>query len=899
MFEITSDINLEGRREKQTLRVDGERLEVRSEGALTRVFDLRDVTGFRTAAVIGSGLLQARVEGVWLDLLRYSNRLKFNFDRAAKSLEQIRQGVAASAATDEVDPQRCPSCGLMLEFAGETCPRCLDHGAALARVVGMIRPYRKTAVALFVLLFVGLVLDMAWPLLTRFLVDYVLADPRPAFTGFLARFQAHDNHTLLIYIVGALATVHVIRAVLNMVTSRISSWVGNLMCFEVRSELVHKLEALGLAYYSKQETGSLVGRVAYDTEAIQSFMGQITSGFVMQFCLVVFSFLMMFALEPSLALWALVPAPFVLGGAVVYWRYVHPRYQRYWDRTAKQAGLLNGILTGIRVVKSFAKEEFELDRFQRASGSVRSTKDALDGTAAFFYPFMGIVFQVGGWIIWYVGGLNVLNHEISLGTLMAFFGYLSMFYGPLGNLTNLTTWLTQFSTQMHRISEILDAPTVIPESSDPVPLPVARGEIEFDDVVFSYTRGAPVLNGVSFRFAPGEQIGIVGRSGSGKTSLINLIYRFYDVEGGAIRLDGVDIRSLSKEDLRRQISIVLQEPFLFHGTLLENIAYGQPDASLESVLEASRAASAHDFVMAHQLAYETSVGERGQELSGGERQRISIARALLRRSSVLILDEATSAIDSESEMAIQSALDDIGKSRTTILIAHRLSTLKNCDRILVIENGEVAECGSHRELMEKDGLFARWVRMQQGQTYHELDDPPPPPVVESYKPCYLKPGEVRLSRGERGDVQVQMGNAPVIRGVFALRCFPISHPDRYVSLRYTGDDGRVREAGIISDLSDWPETTQIMLRSALARQYLFHRIQRIYNIRKFSQFLSFSTKTDLGPVDFVVRYGSDGVKKYGERGRLLMDIEDNLYVIPSLEDLRRPDRIVFDRHIYW
>lgn len=916
LFSVKTDINARGLNEVQWLVLTSETLYIFGESGREpiRVLPLREIGGFRTSPNVGSGLLQALIDGVWVDLLRFSNRLKFLFDSSLKAMEGIRTGEIATpvSVSGVKDPQRCPKCGLMLEFAGETCPRCIDHGAAVTRVMSMIRPYWRTAGLLMVLLFFGIALDMVWPLLTRFLVDYVLVSPRPEFSPAFRGLSRFDSHTLLLFVVGALASIHVVRAGLNMVTTRLSSWVGNMMTFQIRSQLVSKLEKLGLAYYSKQETGSLVGRVAYDTESIQGFISQITSGFVMQFLLVIFSFMMMFALEPGLALWSMVPAPFVIGGAFWYWRHVHPRYQRYWDRTSKQAGLLNGILTGIRVVKSFAKEEYELSRFENASHSVRTSKDSLDRMGAFFYPTMGIVFQIGGWIIWYVGGLSVLKTEISLGTLMAFFGYLSMFYGPLGNLTNLTTWLTQFSTQVHRIIEILDAPTVIPEAAEPEPLPAVTGRVEFRDVVFSYTRGNPVLRGVSLEFKPGEQIGIVGRSGSGKTSLINLIYRFYDVDSGEILLDGVNIRNLSYNDLRQQISIVLQEPFLFHGTLMENIAYGQPGAAPSAVIEASRASSSHDFVMAHHLAYETSVGERGQELSGGERQRISIARALLRASPILILDEATSAIDSESELSIQSALEDVAKSRTTIIIAHRLSTLQNCDRIYVLENGEIAETGSHLELMRKQGLYARWVRMQQGESYVEMNQagkvirPRPSlssetglPGIDSHLTRWLHPDVAQITRGSHGELRVEVAGEPVYRGVFALRCFPVSFPESYISLRFTDDHGRIRELGIMRELSEWTEQARALVRDSLAQHYLFHRVDRIYNIRKFSNFLAFSTRTHLGKVEFVVRYSHDAVKKYGSHGRLLMDIEDNLYLIPDVKHLTRNDRAVFERFVYW
>lgn len=894
---VATDINEKGQYDQQWLVSDSSHVYVvdpAEKEPFQYSLPLAKAESFRTVAAVGSGFLQARVEGVWVNLIRFSNRLQFAFEQAGRTLEEIRKGQKLAPTFEAVDPQRCPNCGLMLEFPGELCPRCIDHGTALTRVSQMVKPYWRAALALTLLLLVGISLDLAWPLLTAFLVDYVLQDKPIPRQGFYAQFADLSASTLLEIIVVTLASVHIVRAFINFLTTRLAGRVGNNMTFDIRAQLVRKLEQLGLAYYNKQETGSLVGRVAYDTDAIQSFISQITSGFVMQFLMVIFSFMLMLKLDAQLAFWAVLPAPFVIAGAFAYWRYVHPRYQRYWDRTAKQAGLLNGILSGIRVVKAFAQEEYELQRFEKASDSVRGTKNSLDNVSAFFYPIMAIVFQAGGWIIWYVGGHEVLGGQTSLGTLMAFFGYLSMFYGPLGNLTNLTTWLTQFSTQMHRIMEILDAPAVLPEAKDPVPLPVAKGEVEFRDVSFSYSRGSPVLRNVNLKFRPGEKVGIVGRSGSGKTSIVNLIYRFYDVESGAILLDGVDIRSLSKDDLRNQISIVLQEPFLFQGTMADNIAYGRRTARAEEIIEVARGASAHDFIMHHPLAYDSPVGERGQELSGGERQRISIARAFLRDTPILVLDEATSAVDSESEQNIQSALAEFSRNRTTIIIAHRLSTLRICDRIHVIDNGEVAESGTHAELMARNGLYAGWVRMQGG----ESDEISATPDTE-YETNWLSAAKTKFFRGRNRELCLEILDQGVIRGIYALRCFPIEHPFGYLSIRYTGDDGREVEAGILKNLADWLPEEQALIKETLSERYLFHRIERIKNVRKFSQFLSFSTETNLGDVEFVVRYDTDSVKNYGRRGRLLIDVEDNLYILPDLGELSTTERRAFERYVYW
>jgi len=906
LASIETDINSYGKYEEQWLIATSHELLVIDpdfdDGPLVS-FSLDEIQALRSVAAVGSGLLQIRVEDVWLDLMRFSNRLKHRFDRIVSLLDHWKRGdrFALPDADRGSDPQRCPKCGMMLEVAGETCPRCVRKGAALHRTMDLLRPYWKSTAALLVLLLIGILLDMAWPLFTRYLVDHVLTADGNVHKPF-HWMEGRGPRELLLWVVVALALVQVGRGVVNFLSGRITSVVSNAMTFDIRAKIVRKLENLGLAYYSRHETGSLVGRTAYDTDAIQGFLTQITSGFVMQFLLVVFSFGMMFSLEPRLALWAVVPAPLVIGGAILYWRAVHPHAQKVWDRTSKQAGLLNGLLSGIRVVKAFGQEDREYARFQEISADVRQTRQQLDQSGAFFYPLMAIIFQVGGWIIWYVGGASVLDSRITLGTLIAFFGYLSLFYGPLGSLTNLTTWMTQFTTQMHRIFEILDTPETQPPSTGSVEPSEMRGEIEFRDVTFGYSRGTPVLRNLSLRIEPGERVGIVGRSGSGKTSLTNLICRFYDPDSGEVRIDGTNVRDFSKSALRRRIGVVLQEPFLFRGSLLENIQYGRPSASLEEVIEAARAANAHDFVLRHPLAYDTFVGERGQELSGGERQRVSIARALLCRTPILILDEATSSVDTESELAIQTALDEITKSCTSIFVAHRLKTLRGCDRIYVLENGEIFESGTHAELMAKKGRYAEWVRIQEG-TASLSEDAPEEAATTDLRPVlktrFLNPESDLLERGVHHELQVKLADGERYRGCFALRCFPVHHPGKFISIRHIDAQNRSREIGIVHDLSAWPGKAQKAVLESLERRYFFHTIKRIHSIRKIAQFLEIKAATDLGTLEFTIRHEADAAQSYGKKGKLFLDLEDNLYVISDLKALRRSDRKILNRYIYW
>lgn len=969
LLSIDTDIRLDGSPAPLWLVVTPDHLSVVEHGtdkrekpsvqraSVQRVVQWDQIKKFRTTSGTGSGLLQAKLEEGWIDILRFSNRLAGRFHKVSRRLEYLleegnrqtsaiveqrfdsSQADISTAAQLEpawdadLDPPRCGSCQLRLTTVHESCPRCLQKGQILRRVTELLRPHLRGAMFLTVLTIVGVGAELIPPKLQQYMVDHILG-PEAAKTG-------NTNFTTaLLIVVLALAASRVILSAVGWIKGRVATVIGTGLTSTLREQMVRKLQNIAVVYYDRHQVGSTLSRVAHDSEVLHGMMHQITGGFLLQTVQLVGVGAMLVWINPKLALFTLIPVPLVFLGSWVFWQKVYPRYYRLWDASSKQMSVLNGMLNGIRVVKAFAQEDREFNRFQTASDHLRKWRLWVDQTNASYSAAMQLVFSLGGLIVWYVGGRDVIGQEMTLGQLIAFLAYLAMFYAPLSALSNFTTWLTSFLSGSKRVLELLDMPLTIAEPDQPVDWKEPRGEIRFDKVSFGYDRNQPVLKDITFDVKPGEMIGIVGRSGSGKTTMVNLLGRFYDVQEGSISVDGIDLRQLSMQQLRSRIGIVFQESFLFRGTIWKNLSYGRPATTLEEGLEAARAAGAHDFICRTQLAYETLLGEHGAGLSGGEKQRLSIARTLLYAPQILILDEATSNIDAESERSIQEALEVLIRGRTTVAIAHRLSTLRNADRILVFDRGQLVEQGSHADLLAADGVYARLVRIQtqvskdpnvdrllvsaedkatldeakgnqtdqqcaqayQG-TKRDLLEGEGKPVVEVTEPkqrlVWLDPKQHRFQIGSYDELELWLDDERLANGLFVVRTFPASQPDKYLSIRGWNEAGDEIEVGMLRDLNEWCDDSAAALLQTIERRYLLREIRRIHDIDLKAGYLDFDVETDAGREKFAVRWTQSQAIDFGDEGKLLIDTEENRYLVRDVSKLPKAQSEKFMQYVYW
>lgn len=624
-------------------------------------------------------------------------------ERGFEYYDKIKKQLKDRSDVDEVGGRRaCPKCGRPLPRGSETCPRCVSKFKTLARLWGIIKPYKWFVAASVILFVLVSALNLVIPEINKVLTDDYINTKTPE----------QVEAIKYVFIVLLMLLCQIILRAIGVFRSHALIHASNAMVVDLRNMLFEKIQRLSIERISKRTAGELMRRVSHDVSQIQNFLVHAFPSLVEQVLLFVAIGIVFIANDLSLLLFLiLLPVPLVMFGFSFFWKKIHRLFRKSWRAGSKSNSVLHDIFSGIRVVKSFGMEHRETERYESAAAEERDIQIKSDTLWYTIMPLMQFFMCFGEFIILFYVGNSILGGTMTVGEMSKFSLYASMIYGPLRMFSHMPRRIIDFLTSTNKVFEIIDESEEISDKDGAVS-PIIKGDIDINHVSFGYDSGTEVLTNIDLHIRSGEFIGLVGKSGVGKSTLINLIMRMYDVEDGSICVDGIDIRDISQDALRSQMGVVLQETFLFSGTIYQNIAYAKPDATREEVIAVAKLAGCHSFIIKMPDGYNTKVGEKGHSLSGGERQRVAIARALLHDPRILILDEATASLDTETEKQIQDALQNLSKNRTTIAIAHRLSTLRNATRLVVLDKGRVAEVGTHDELIEKKGIYYGLVMAQ-------------------------------------------------------------------------------------------------------------------------------------------------------------------------------------------
>lgn len=673
-------------------------------GILLLTVPMADIKTARTEPLVGGGRLELTTTGGIVPVAEFSAAVAPRFSEMARGIEQLAKGEPLAIKLKH-EKTRCDNCGRLLPEKDGRCPACVKRAVVFRRILSYLGPYRVQAVCVIAASGIAAVSStFVTPYLTRGITDQALnAATKPS--------VAQAMPTVLMYVAGMLANL-ILAMGLNWFKNWNSAFLSGNIAKDLRAHIYRSLEHLQLGFYDKKQIGAIQSRVTQDTDRIWGFLVDGVPYLLTGSLTLVGGLTFGMLLSWKLALAILVPVPLVALVTSTIWQPLSTKYHRVGQKWGRLHTQLNESLNGIRVVKAFVQEEGEWGKFRKRNSELAEAGITADRWWFRSEAAVNILTGLAPLINWGYGGYLVLHGDIKFGTLMAMQILLMQVYGPLQWFGQVNQWFSRAMAGAERVFEVIDAQPEAYEKPDAITMPQMKGDVRFENVRFGYDKSNPVLKGITLDVKAGEMIGLVGKSGAGKSTTVNLLCRFYEADAGRLTVDGVEITDIALDDLRRHVGIVLQEPFLFAGSIAENIAYGRPEATFEQVMAAARAACAHDFIVAKPDGYDTQVGEKGGKLSGGERQRVSIARAILNDPRILILDEATSSVDVETEKKIQQAIGNLVAGRTTFAIAHRLSTLRNADRLVVIEKGQIVESGTHAELIEKKGEFWKLVETQ-------------------------------------------------------------------------------------------------------------------------------------------------------------------------------------------
>lgn len=707
LFAIVGDISVKSEYCRNVLLVSEKKIDTYEIDTdhFGRSVALDEVESAQNKRMYGNALLRLKLKsGETVNIFRYTFSVNALSEAAAGFIGTVSSGGNVDEAYDcmkavyEKQLSVCPKCGRTLSSPGATCIHCASKKKVVAKLGKYLIPEIKQLVFSILLAVTSTSLSLIPPMLTKSLVDDILPN---------------RNAEKLTYVAIGLVALHIMTHLIGAVRGTVLRKAGDRIILNLRNDVFEKAQYLPMRFYDKTSTGAVINRISGDSNTLLGFMLRITQEVVVEFFKMIGIIVVMLIMNPRLTLLSLIPVPLVVIGARIIGKKIRPFYLRIWRRWTAVASVLTDTIPGIRVVKSFTNEEGAAKRFKKENQEWYNTDASAAAILNAFPAIVNTLISIGSVMIWVFGGRMVINGsaELTPGLLVSFISYASMFYGPVNFFANLYDSYQSALASSERILDILDAEPEHDFGKGNV-LPGIKGKIEFKNVSFSFDRTKKTLKNINLTINPGDIVGIVGTTGSGKSTLINLFMRYYDHYDGEIYVDGVNIKDIDMQYYRGQIGFVQQEPLMFHDTIFNNIAYGIENCPVERVLQAADVANAHEFIVRQPDGYDAVLGERGVGLSGGERQRVSIARAVLKNPSILVFDEATASVDSETEHLIQEAIERLISGRTTIMIAHRLSTLSKANKIVVVDNGEIIECGSPEELLAAKGKYYRLVEIQ-------------------------------------------------------------------------------------------------------------------------------------------------------------------------------------------